>query len=150
MTFGYGDVIIKRIARDRDRDSFVSCLDKFLFQVLKDDAKSRREVELHWRAATCANIVNIRWGWWWWLERQWSRWWWWWWWSRWWCLGLMLSTSERCLRTPTRDSQVCSSSWNGENNHHHHYHHHRGNVWMELWNCECHCTNQLWPKHLQK
>jgi len=33
---------------------------KFALKVLKDDAKSRREVELHWRAATCANIVNIR------------------------------------------------------------------------------------------
>ena len=35
-------------------------LKDLLLQVLKDDAKSRREVELHWRAATCANIVNIR------------------------------------------------------------------------------------------
>jgi len=33
---------------------------KFALKVLKDDAKSRREVELHWRAASCANIVNIR------------------------------------------------------------------------------------------
>merc|ERR1712004_852134 len=27
---------------------------------LKDDAKSRQEIELHWRAATCNNVVNIR------------------------------------------------------------------------------------------
>jgi len=33
---------------------------KFALKVLRDDAKSRREVELHWRAASCANIVNIR------------------------------------------------------------------------------------------
>jgi serine/threonine protein kinase len=40
------------------------CVDKagqkFALKVLKDDAKARREVELHWRATTCANIVNIR------------------------------------------------------------------------------------------
>jgi len=28
--------------------------------VLKDDAKSTQEIELHWRAATCNNVVNIR------------------------------------------------------------------------------------------
>ena len=30
------------------------------YKVLKDDAKSRQEIELHWRAATCNNVVNIR------------------------------------------------------------------------------------------
>jgi len=33
---------------------------KFALKVLKDDAKSRQEIELHWRAATCNNVVNIR------------------------------------------------------------------------------------------
>lgn len=31
----------------------------FLFQMLQDCAKARREVELHWRASPCANIVRI-------------------------------------------------------------------------------------------
>jgi len=33
---------------------------KFALKVLQDDAKSRQEIELHWRAATCNNVVNIR------------------------------------------------------------------------------------------
>lgn len=31
----------------------------FFFQMLQDCAKARREVELHWRASHCANIVRI-------------------------------------------------------------------------------------------
>lgn len=31
----------------------------FRFQILQDCAKARREVELHWRASPCANIVRI-------------------------------------------------------------------------------------------
>lgn len=31
----------------------------FPFQMLQDCAKARREVELHWRASPCANIVRI-------------------------------------------------------------------------------------------
>lgn len=31
----------------------------FLSQMLQDCAKARREVELHWRASPCANIVRI-------------------------------------------------------------------------------------------
>lgn len=31
----------------------------FFFQMLQDCAKARREVELHWRASPCANIVRI-------------------------------------------------------------------------------------------
>lgn len=31
----------------------------FPLQILQDSAKARREVELHWRASPCANIVRI-------------------------------------------------------------------------------------------
>ena len=34
--------------------------DKCALKVLKDNAKSRREVELHWRSSSCKHIVNIR------------------------------------------------------------------------------------------
>jgi serine/threonine protein kinase len=30
-----------------------------LSQVLKDNAKSRREIDLHWRASSCKHIVNL-------------------------------------------------------------------------------------------
>merc|ERR1739838_588733 len=33
---------------------------KFALKVLKDNAKSRREISLHWRASGCKHIVNIR------------------------------------------------------------------------------------------
>ncbi|KAL9702716.1 hypothetical protein quinque_006234 [Culex quinquefasciatus] len=32
---------------------------KYALKVLHDNAKARREVELHWRASGCRNIVNI-------------------------------------------------------------------------------------------
>lgn len=32
---------------------------KFALKVLRDNVKARREVELHWRASSCKNIVNI-------------------------------------------------------------------------------------------
>ena len=32
---------------------------KFALKVLKDTAKSRREIDLHWRASSCKHIVNI-------------------------------------------------------------------------------------------
>jgi hypothetical protein len=32
---------------------------KFALKVLKDNAKSRREIDLHWRASSCKHIVNI-------------------------------------------------------------------------------------------
>ena len=34
--------------------------DKCALKVLKDNAKSRREVELHWRSSACKHIVNIK------------------------------------------------------------------------------------------
>ena len=34
--------------------------DKCALKILKDTAKSRREVDLHWRASGCRHIVNIR------------------------------------------------------------------------------------------
>lgn len=33
--------------------------EKYALKVLRDNLKARREVELHWRASTCRNIVNI-------------------------------------------------------------------------------------------
>lgn len=33
--------------------------EKFALKVLRDNVKARREVELHWRASSCRNIVNI-------------------------------------------------------------------------------------------
>ncbi|XP_029288695.1 MAP kinase-activated protein kinase 2 [Cottoperca gobio] len=33
--------------------------DKYALKMLQDCAKARREVELHWRASPCANIVRI-------------------------------------------------------------------------------------------
>jgi len=42
----------------------VECFDtsgeKFALKVLKDNAKSRREIDLHWRASGCRHIVNIK------------------------------------------------------------------------------------------
>ena len=32
---------------------------KFALKVLKDNAKARREIDLHWRASGCKHIVNI-------------------------------------------------------------------------------------------
>ena len=34
--------------------------EKCALKILKDNAKSRREVDLHWRASGCKHIVNIR------------------------------------------------------------------------------------------
>jgi len=34
--------------------------EKFALKVLKDDVKSRREIDLHWRASGCKHIVNIK------------------------------------------------------------------------------------------
>jgi len=34
--------------------------EKFALKVLKDNAKSRREIDLHWRASGCKHIVNIK------------------------------------------------------------------------------------------
>ena len=34
--------------------------DKCALKILKDTAKSRREVDLHWRASGCRHVVNIR------------------------------------------------------------------------------------------
>lgn len=33
---------------------------KYALKVLKDNPKSRREVELHWRSSSCKHIVNIK------------------------------------------------------------------------------------------
>lgn len=33
---------------------------KYALKVLKDNVKSRREVELHWRSSSCKHIVNIK------------------------------------------------------------------------------------------
>lgn len=33
--------------------------DKFALKVLKDNPKSRREIDFHWRASSCKHIVNI-------------------------------------------------------------------------------------------
>ena len=42
----------------------VECFDnsseKFALKVLKDNVKSRREIDLHWRASGCKHIVNIK------------------------------------------------------------------------------------------
>jgi len=34
--------------------------EKCALKVLKDNVKSRREIELHWRASGCRHIVNIK------------------------------------------------------------------------------------------
>ena len=34
--------------------------EKFALKVLKDNVKSRREIDLHWRASGCKHIVNIK------------------------------------------------------------------------------------------
>jgi len=34
--------------------------EKCALKILKDNVKSRREVDLHWRASGCKHIVNIR------------------------------------------------------------------------------------------
>ena len=33
---------------------------KYALKILKDCAKSRREVELHWKSSACKHIVNIK------------------------------------------------------------------------------------------
>ena len=33
---------------------------KYALKVLKDNAKSRREVELHWKSSSCKYIINIK------------------------------------------------------------------------------------------
>ena len=42
----------------------VECFDeggeKYALKVLKDNVKSRREIDLHWRASGCKHIVNIK------------------------------------------------------------------------------------------
>ena len=42
----------------------LECFDKsgskFALKVLKDNVKSRREIDLHWRASGCKHIVNIK------------------------------------------------------------------------------------------
>jgi len=42
----------------------VECTDKngekFALKVLRDNAKSRREIDLHWRASGCKHVVNIK------------------------------------------------------------------------------------------
>ena len=40
--------------------SHLSFSHSLFFQVLKDNVKSRREIDLHWRASGCKHIVNIR------------------------------------------------------------------------------------------
>jgi len=47
-----------------DNGKVVECVkkatgQKFALKVLKDNAKSRREIDLHWRASSCKHIVNI-------------------------------------------------------------------------------------------
>ena len=34
--------------------------EKYALKVLKDNAKARREIDLHWRASSCRHIVNIK------------------------------------------------------------------------------------------
>merc|ERR1712018_283779 len=34
--------------------------DKCALKILKDNAKSRKEIELHWNSSTCEHIVNIK------------------------------------------------------------------------------------------
>ena len=42
----------------------LECFDKsgskFALKVLKDNVKSRREIDLHWKASGCKHIVNIK------------------------------------------------------------------------------------------
>lgn len=33
---------------------------KYALKVLKDNSKSRREVELHWKSSNCIHVVNIK------------------------------------------------------------------------------------------
>merc|ERR1719158_1507501 len=41
-------------------ECFDSSGEKFALKVLKDNVKSRREIDLHWRASGCRTIVNIK------------------------------------------------------------------------------------------
>jgi len=41
-------------------ECFDSAGEKYALKVLKDNVKSRREIDLHWRASGCVHIVNIR------------------------------------------------------------------------------------------
>jgi len=41
-------------------ECFDSSGEKFALKVLKDNVKSRREIDLHWRASGCRHIVNIK------------------------------------------------------------------------------------------
>jgi len=41
-------------------ECFDSASQKFALKVLKDNVKSRREIDLHWRASGCKHIVNIK------------------------------------------------------------------------------------------
>ena len=41
-------------------ECFTEAGDKYALKVLKDNAKSRREIDLHWRASGCVHIVNIK------------------------------------------------------------------------------------------
>ena len=41
-------------------ECFTESGDKYALKVLKDNVKSRREIDLHWRASGCKHIVNIK------------------------------------------------------------------------------------------
>lgn len=41
-------------------ECFDSTEEKCALKVLKDNVKSRREIDLHWRASGCRHIVNIK------------------------------------------------------------------------------------------
>merc|ERR1712038_494606 len=41
-------------------ECFDSAGEKYALKVLKDNVKSRREIDLHWRASGCVHIVNIK------------------------------------------------------------------------------------------
>jgi len=55
-----GNKYALKVRMDKNKHITMSCYCYiFVFQVLVDCNKARREIDLHWRASGCINIVNI-------------------------------------------------------------------------------------------
>merc|ERR1719510_772 len=58
LGLGINGKVVECTARKRN-DNEPGVVQKRALKVLKDNAKSRREIDLHWKASNCKHIVNI-------------------------------------------------------------------------------------------
>ena len=59
LGLGINGKVVECVRKVKPNDNLANQNKKCALKVLKDNAKSRREIDLHWKASNCKHIVNI-------------------------------------------------------------------------------------------